>query len=259
MAGELLLERRGDQLWLTLNRPEVHNALNAAMTTALVDAFADTSADESLRTVILTGAGGRTFCSGADLKESAGGMFRSPDGSNPIANVLRAIENCEKLVIARVNGSVLAGGMGLVAACDLAYAADHARFGLPEVRVGIFPMMVATRLLIQIPRRRLHEMAYLGDALNAEDAERYGLINRSVPAADLDTVLADVLAKLRLNSPGAIAVGKRAMREMQHMSQTDMLVRAEKLIAELSDSPDAREGRAAFAEKRKPRWAAEGD
>lgn len=255
MAGELLSDRRGDVLWLALNRPEVHNALNMSLTEALVDAFKAASADETLRAVVLTGAGERSFCSGADLKESAGGMFRSESGANPIANVLRAIEACGKLVIARINGSALAGGLGLVAACDLAYAVDHAKFGLPEVRVGVFPMMVATKLLRQISKRRLQEMAYLGESFSAAEAERYGLINRVVPAGELDAAINDVLAKLRQNSPAALAAGKAAILEMQDMTQPDMLAFAEWKIAELGDSPDAQEGRAAFAEKRRPRWA----
>lgn len=255
MAGELLCERRGDVLWLTLNRPDVHNALNAALTGALVDAFAAASADEALRSVVLTGAGERSFCSGADLKDSAGGMFQSDRGTNPIADVLRAIETCSKLVIARINGAALAGGMGLVAASDLAYAVDHAKFGLPEVRVGVFPMMVATKLMQQIPQRRLQELAYLGESIGSKAAQECGLIDRAVPAAELDGLIADVLAKLRQNSPGALSAGKQALLEMRDMARSDRLAFAERQIAELGASPDAREGRAAFAEKRKPRWA----
>jgi methylglutaconyl-CoA hydratase len=255
MAGELLSERRGDVLWLTLNRPDMHNALNAALTRALVEAFGAASTDGTLRAVVLTGAGERTFCSGADLKESAGGMFQSDKGTNPIADVLRAIEACDKLVIARINGSVLAGGMGLIAASDLAYAADHAKFGLPEVRVGVFPMMVTTKLLQQIPRRRLQEMAYLGEGISAVTAEDCGLINRTVPAAELDGLIADILNRLGQNSPAALSTGKQAIVEMQDMAQPERLAFAERKIAELGASPDAREGRAAFAEKRKPRWA----
>jgi methylglutaconyl-CoA hydratase len=254
MADELLSERRGDVLWLTLNRPEVHNALNAAMTEALVAAFDDASKDDTLRALVLTGAGGRTFCSGADLKESAGGMFRSVDGSNPIGNVLRAIQNCRKLVIARINGSALAGGLGLVAACDLAYAVDHAKFGLPEVRIGLFPMMVATLIINQMPRRRFQEMVYLGDPIDAAEARQYGLINIVVPASDLDRTIEDVLARLMLNSPAAISAGKKAVVDMQGMTQPEMLAYAERMITALADSQDAREGRVAFAEKRKPRW-----
>jgi methylglutaconyl-CoA hydratase len=254
MADELLVEHRRDVLWLTLNRPERHNAINGTMTTALVEAFGKASTDTRVRAIVLTGAGDRTFCSGADLKDQAS-MFASAGGSNPIGNVLRAIQVCGKLVIARLNGSALAGGLGLVAACDLAYAADHARFGLPEVRVGVFPMMIATRLTRQIPERRFREMAYLGETIGTEEAERCGLINRAVPAAELDGLVQSVLQKLMLGAPGAISAGKHALSEMQDMPQAERLAYAERMIATLGESAEALEGRAAFAEKRKPHWA----
>ena len=254
MAEELLVERRGSMLWLTLNRPDRHNAINAAITAALVEALDKASDDTSVRAIVLTGAGDRTFCSGADLKEQSS-MFASAGGSNPIGNVLRAIQACAKLVIARLNGSALAGGLGLVAACDLAYAADHAKFGLPEVRVGVFPMMIATRLMHQIPERRFREMAYLGETIDAIEAERYDLVNRAVPAAELDALIQSVLDKLMLGAPGAITAGKRALAEMRNMAEAEKLSHAERLIAILGDSAEAREGRAAFAQKRRPGWS----
>jgi len=254
MAEELLVEPRGSALWLTLNRPDRHNAINAAMTAALVETLGKGSTDAGVRAIVLTGAGERTFCSGADLKEQSS-MFASAGGSNPIGNVLRAIQACDKPVIARLNGSALAGGLGLVAACDLAYAVDHAKFGLPEVRVGVFPMMIATRLMHQIPERRFREMAYLGETIDASEAERYGLVNRAVPAADLDVLIHSVLDKLMLGAPGAITAGKRALFEMRDIAEAEKLMHAERLIAMLGDSAEAREGRAAFAEKRKPGWS----
>ncbi|KJF73034.1 MULTISPECIES: enoyl-CoA hydratase-related protein [Rhizobium/Agrobacterium group] len=254
MADELLSEKRKDVLWLTLNRPEVHNAMNAAMTDTLTNAIRTACGDGGLRAVVITAAGDRSFCSGADLKESAGGMFLSRDGTNPIADVMRTIETCDKIVIARINGRVLAGGLGLVAACDLAYAADHAEFGLPEVRVGLFPAMVAAKLLAKIPLSRLHDMAYLGQSIGAEEAERIGLINRAVPSAELDGVVEDVLSRLRQNAPGAIAAGKAAMLAMRDMPASERLTFAEGVIAKISSSDEAREGRQAFAEKRLPIW-----
>ncbi len=116
MADELLVENRGDVLCLTLNQPQVHNALNVAMTEALAKAINQASGDNSLRAVVITASGERSFCSGADLKENAGGMFLSQSGTNPIADVIRAIENCDKVVIVRIGGNVLAGGIGIVAA-----------------------------------------------------------------------------------------------------------------------------------------------
>ncbi|WCJ65508.1 MULTISPECIES: enoyl-CoA hydratase-related protein [Agrobacterium] len=255
MADELLHERRQDVLWLTLNRPEVHNALNAAMTEALTDAIRAASGDGSLRAVVITAAGDRSFCSGADLKESAGGMFLSRNGTNPIADVMRAIESCDKPVIARINGRVLAGGLGLVATCDLAYAADHAEFGLPEVRVGLFPAMVAAKLLAKIPLGGLQEMAYLGQPISAAEAIRLCLVNRTAPLAELDGLIEEVLAKLRQNAPGAIAAGKAALLAMRDMPPDERLAFAEGAIAAISGSDEAREGRQAFAEKRPPVWA----
>lgn len=255
MADELLSEKRKDVLWLTLNRPDVHNAMNAAMTDALTHAIRTASSDGSLRAVVITAAGDRSFCSGADLKESAGGMFRSRDGTNPIADVIRAIETCGKIVIARINGRVLAGGLGLVAACDLAYAADQTQFGLPEVRVGLFPAMVAATLLAKIPLSRLHEMAYLGQSITAAEAERIGLINRTVPSAELDGVIEEVLSRLRQNAPGAIAAGKAALLAMRDMPASERLAFAESVIAKISSSDEAGEGRDAFAGKRPPIWA----
>lgn len=254
MADELLNERRKDVLWLTLNRPEVHNALNAAMTDALTKAIRTASGNSGLRAVVITAAGDRSFCSGADLKESAGGMFLSRNGTNPIADVMRAIEDCDKPVIARINGRVLAGGMGLVAACDLAYAADHAEFGLPEVRVGLFPAMVAAKLLAKMPLTRLQEMAYLGQPVSAVEAGRFGLVNRAVPSAELDDAIEDVLARLRQNAPGAIAAGKAALLKMRDMPSTERLAFAESVIATIGSGNEAREGRLAFSEKRKPLW-----
>ena len=257
MDEVLLSERRSDVLWLTLNRPAAHNALNSTLTAALLGAFRSASGDEALRAIVLTGAGDRTFCSGADLKENNGGMFASPTGSNPIADVLRAMQDCSKLVIGRLNGSALAGGLGLVSACDLVYAADHARFGMPEVKAGLFPMMITTNLIRQVPRRRFYEMAYLGEALTASEAERYDIINRAVPADQLDAMIDTVLVKLMANSPMAISAGKKALMQMQDMPAPQMLAFAELMIGRLGASPDAQEGRAAFAEKRKPNWAVE--
>ncbi|MDS7594666.1 enoyl-CoA hydratase-related protein [Agrobacterium tumefaciens] len=257
MANELLIERRGDVLWLTLNRPEVHNALNVAMTEALTRAINAASRDMALRAVVITASGERSFCSGADLKENAGGMFLSSDGTNPIADVIRAVESCEKIVIARIGGRVLAGGIGLVAACDLAYAADHAEFGLPEVRVGLFPAMVAAKLLEKMPLRSLQQMAYLAQPISAAEAEACGLVSRTVSSSELDDVIAETVARLRQNSPNALTAGKQAMLRMRDMAAAERLAFAERTIAEISRSNDAVEGRKAFAERRQPRWFTE--
>lgn len=260
MSEHLLVERRGDVLWLTLNRPDVHNALSPSLTGGLAAACEDAGRDEAIRAVVLTGAGDRTFCAGADLKPDPGDRepspFASGTGENPLVRLYRAMRTSGKPIVARVNGSAFGGGLGLVAACDLAYAADHARFGTPEVKLGVFPLMVATFLIRQLPRRRFWEMAFLGEPLGAAEAERYHLVNRTVPAAELDAKIADVLERLRAASPTALRVGKAALDVMQDMTVDETLAYAQALIERLAATDDAREGMAAFAEKRRPRWAA---
>jgi methylglutaconyl-CoA hydratase len=157
-------------------------------------------------------------------------------------------------VVARVNGAALAGGFGLVAACDLAYAADHARFGLPEVRVGVFPMMIAVRLLRQMPERHLRAMAYLGETIGAEEAVIYNVINAASPDSELDGLIDSVIERLCLAAPGALAAGKKALFEIGDVDRIAGLAFAERAIAQLGGSAEAAEGRAAFAERRKPRW-----
>jgi methylglutaconyl-CoA hydratase len=255
MADVLLEETIDGVLRLTMNRPEAHNALNRELASALATRIEAAGSADGIRTIVLTGAGERTFCSGADLKEAGGRMFDRDEGANPIAGVMRATQACPKLVIARINGSVLAGGLGLVAACDLAYAADHAKFGLPEVKVGVFPLMVSVLLMRQMPARRLAELAFLGEPFGAAEAERYSIVNRVVPAADLDTVIASVTDRIRLNAPGATAFGKKALGELSALGIKDGLARAEAMIAELGAGAEAREGRSAFADKRPPNWA----
>lgn len=255
MSESILVERRDNALWLTLNRPDSHNALNRAMAGQLAGAFHAAAGDDAIRAVVLTAAGDRTFCAGADLKGDAVSTFATGRAENPLVQVYRAMRACHKPIIGRINGSALGGGLGLVSACDLALAAAHARFGTPEVKVGVFPMMITTYLIRQLPRRRYWEMAFLGEPLSAEEAERYHLINRAVPARELDRHVADVIARIEANSPNALRLGKQALDLMQDMSVDQTLAYAELMIERLAGTEEAREGMAAFTEKRKPRWA----
>jgi methylglutaconyl-CoA hydratase len=256
MSESVLVERRGNALWLTLNRPAAHHALTRAMTAQLADAFRAAARDDTVRVVILTATGDRTFCAGADLKSDAGSAFATAGAENPLVQVYRAMRACYKPIVGRINGSALGGGLGLVSACDLAFASAHARFGTPEVKVGVFPMMITTYLIRQLPRRRYWEMAFLGEPLSAEEAERYHLINRALPADELDRHVAETVARLEANSPNALRSGKLALDLMQDMSVDQTLAYAELMIERLAGSDEAREGMAAFAEKRRPDWAA---
>lgn len=248
---EILASTRGAALHLTLNRPEARNALTQALLDDLESRLVAAGDDDSVRVVVLTGAGDRAFCAGADLRNP---IFDVPGRENPLVRVMRAMRRCPKPVVGRVNGAALGGGLGLVSACDLVVAADHATFGTPEVRVGVFPMMITTFLIRQLPRRRYFEMTFLGEPLTAAEAVACDLVNWAVPAAELDARVDAVVGKLVANSPTALRAGKKALEVMQDLDVEATYEYASRAIAELAVSEDAREGRAAFVEKRAPRW-----
>jgi enoyl-CoA hydratase/carnithine racemase len=196
--------RRGSALWLTIAREERRNALNAAVLDALRDGVLSVRADPEIRAVVITGAGERVFCAGGDLKPDAeGDPFRidPAERDNPVVRLFQEIIDAPLPVIARVNGHALAGGFGLVCACDFAIVADHARLGTPEARVGLFPMMILPFMLRTVPRRKLLELCVTGEPISAADALAHGIVNHVVPLADLDAKIDALVA--------AIAAGSR--------------------------------------------------
>jgi enoyl-CoA hydratase/carnithine racemase len=158
-------------------------------------------------------------------------------------------------LIARVNGACVAGGMGLMSLCDLVIAAEHARFGLPEVKVGVFPMQVLVYLRATMHARHINELCLTGELITASRAAQMGLVNEVVPAAQLDATVDALIAKLKAASPAALRRGKRVIFAMQMMAFEEALSFAEAQIGLASRSADAAEGLGAFNEKRPPRWA----
>ena len=249
------VERRGQVLWITLDRPERRNALNAAAAAGLAAALDELATDRSLRAGVLTGTGEKAFCAGADLAADAADL--KPDLSEstaPYANLLRHLHAVPVPLIARVNGACLAGGIGLVAMCDMAIAADHARFGAPEVKVGLFAMQVYSALQHIVPAKLLFEWCVTGDSVTAESALAAGLVNQVVPMAELDQAIDTLLARVVDKSPLAVRRGKHAIRSVAHLGFPDSLAFMEAQIALLASSDDAKEGLTAFREKRPPNW-----
>lgn len=247
---------RGESAWVTIDRPQRRNALDPASIVELRAAFARAQADAGVRAVVLTGSGDRAFCAGADLQPESGSF--EPDFSrttSDFAQLLREGYACTLPVVARVNGHCLAGGMGLLAMCDLAVAVDSALFGLPEVKVGLFPMQVVALVRRLVPARTLDEMCLTGEPLAASDALRAGLVNHVVPADGLDEKTAWLVARLVDKSPTAQRRGKYAMRASAGMDFSEALAFLEGQIATLALTDDAREGRRAFGEKRAARWS----
>jgi enoyl-CoA hydratase/carnithine racemase len=239
------------RLVLTIDRPECRNALNADVIRALQEALHRAGSDDTIRVVVLTGAGGEAFCAGADLGADAF-AFDYATPTNAYADLLRTARTLDVPLVARVNGACMAGGMGLLAMCDLAIAAPHAIFGLPEAKVGVFPMQVLAVLQGQVPQRFLTQLCLTGDPVDAARAREIGLVNEVAP--DLDGALERLLSRLQSNSPTALRRGLYAMKAMRSMSFEEAIAFGEGQIGLLAMTQDAREGIAAFNDKRKPQW-----
>ncbi|MFT3937876.1 enoyl-CoA hydratase/isomerase family protein [Rhodopseudomonas sp.] len=251
----VIIEKRDQALWITINRPDKRNAINAGVVEGITRGWKQAHDDAEVRVIVLTGAGDKAFCAGADL-QSTGAAF-SFDFSKPnvdYADLLRLAQNATKPSIARVNGTCMAGGMGLLCMTDMAVAADNVQFGLPEVKVGVFPMQVMSLLQDIAPRRLIAEWSLTGEPFDAATAREAGLLNYAVPAAELDAKVEWLAKRLTDKSPTAIRRGKYAMRAIASMSFDESIAYTESQIALLAMTEDAKEGLKAFAEKRKPVW-----
>jgi enoyl-CoA hydratase/carnithine racemase len=253
MATELLQELRDHVLWLTINRPERRNALNGPVIQGLTQAITQAGETKDLRAIVLTGAGDQAFCAGADLQSGGSFTFDYSDPYIGYANLLRCARASVIPMIARVNGACMAGGMGLLAMCDVAVAASHAKFGLPEVKVGLFPMQVLSVLHHLIPRRVLTHMCITGEPIDAQAALSAGLVNTVTES--LDQGVAKLLESVLKNSPTAIRRGLYALKRLEAMSFEEAAAFTEGQIGLLALTEDAREGMRAFAEKRPPVWS----
>ena len=253
----VLVETRGTTLWITINRAERRNALNPKVIAAIHAAMLSASANPSLRAMVLTGAGEKAFCAGADLTEGTGVFAAAAnEPTTDFGRLARVVRQIGIPIVARINGACVAGGMGLLSLCDLAIAADHARFGMPEVKVGVFPMQVLVYLRRTLAPRHLNYLCLTGELITAAQALQMGLVNEVVASADLDARVTALLETLGNASPAATRRGKCAMHAMESMGFDAALAFAESQIALATQTDDAREGLAAFKDKRAPNWAA---
>src|SRR6201986_2402196 len=249
------LEKRGQAFWITINRPEKRNAINGDVIAGIARGYRTAHDDKEVRVIVLTGAGDKAFCAGADLQNS--GAAFAMDFSKPnadYADLLRLSQNATKPAIARVGGVCMAGGMGLLCMTDMAVAPDHGIFGLPEVKVGVFPMQVLSLLQAIAPPRLINEWALTGEPFDAKAALAAGLLNHVAPAAELDTKVDWLIGRIVDKSPTAIRRGKYAMRAIASMSFDESIAYTESQIALLAMPEDAKEALGAFSESRKPSW-----
>jgi len=256
MAGEVRTDVRGAAAWVTIDREEHRNALSPGVVSGLLEAVSRAGDDEAARVVVLTGAGERAFCAGGDI----GGM--APDGSRvaqhdtrgALAALFRAMQDCPKPIVARVNGHALAGGFGLMLACDLAVATEDAEFGTPEVNLGLWPHMISAVIQRNVPRKVALEMMLTGRRVAAAEAERWGMVNRVVPRAGLDDAVSSLVDELAAKSPLILSLGKRSFYRSQDMSFDDALAYLQSMLTVNLQAEDVAEGVSAFLQKRPPEW-----
>ena len=211
-----------------------------------------------VRAIVLTGAGERTFCAGGALKPTVDGSpFAIEPGrfDHPVAELFRAMDRCNLPIVARVNGSAFGGGLGLVCACDLAVTTSTARFGVPETRVGLFPMMILPYMLRVIPRRRLLEMCITGELFDAAEALALDIVNYVAPPDELDAKVDWLLARIVDKSPTAIRIGKQMFHAIEDMTLDQSFELTQVVLPIMAQSEDAKEGFAAFNQKRPPQFS----
>ena len=254
MNDSVLTDKRGHALWITINRPDKRNAINKDVIAGIRAGYAQAHADAEVRVIVLTAAGERAFCAGGDLQPGAGFAFDLSKPNIDYADLLREAQDSTLPSIARINGVCMAGGIGLLCMTDLAVAADHVQFGLPEVKIGLFPMQVLSLLQGIVPRRTVREWCLTGEPFSAAEALDHGLLNYMVPSTELDAKTQWLVDRIAGKSPTAIRRGKYAMRAMAAMSFDEGIAYTESQIALLAMTEDAKEGLASFNEKRKPVW-----
>ena len=253
---QLLYEAADGVATITLNRPEQRNALSAELLAELVDAIEVARGDEAVRCVVLTGAGEKVFCAGADLGGFAADvpLVDKHYASDLFLEFFRLMPRLGKPSLCAANGHVLAGGLGLALSCDLVIAKDTATFGTPEINVGAFPYMIMSIIYRNVPRKKVNEMILLGERLSADEAVTYGLANRAVPADEFDAAVADWAGTLASKSPVLMRLGHDAMYRQQDMALDDALEYLRSQLSLTFSTEDILEGVQAFFEKREPNW-----
>jgi len=241
---------------VTLNNPEKRNMLSGQMLTELVDAMKTARDSDEVRAVVLTGAGDKVFCAGADLGGFAADvpLVAKHFASDLFLEFFRLMPRLGKPSLCAANGHVLAGGMGLALSCDLLIAKEGATFGTPEINVGAFPYMIMAIIYRNVPRKKVNEMMLLGERLSAEQAVEYGLANKVVAAGEFDTAVADWASKLASKSPVLMRLGHDAMYRQQDMAVDDALDYLRSQLSLTFTTEDIVEGVTAFFEKRDPQW-----
>ena len=241
---------------VTLNRPEKRNPIGPLTIGELIHALEHARDDQAVHAIVLTGAG-KAFSAGGDLSMMSGKggeTGESVAAPRPLVDLFPTMHGLGKPIIAMVNGHALAGGLGLMVACDLAVASDRATFGVTEIKVGLWPMMITAEIVRNIGRKKTLELMLTGKRISAAEAESIGLINRVVPHDELESQTMELAREIASRSPAAVALGLRSFYHTQDMDLGEGLRYLESELAKVLALEDAAEGIMAFLQKRAPRW-----
>jgi methylglutaconyl-CoA hydratase len=254
----LLTESRNGVAWLTLNRPEVHNAFDEALIAGLTEAFTTAASDPAVRAIVLR-ALGKSFSAGADLnwmkRMAAFSEAENLADAKRLAELLRVIDTCPKPTIARIQGNAFAGATGLIACCDLAVAVTTAEFAITEVRLGLIPAVISPYLIRAMGARQARRWFLTAERFSAEQALAMNLVHEVVSAEELDPCVDHWLDAIRKAGPNALAAAKQLVRAVDDAPSAALIEDTSKRIAVIRASAEGKEGVASFLEKRKPGWA----
>lgn len=240
---------------LTIDDPERRNPMSVEVMKAILDRLREAITAPDVKVIVMTGAGDRAFSAGGDL---AGGFVDEPIALHAergiLADVFRTMRRGGKPVVARVNGHALAGGFGLAAACDIVVAVDRARFGMPEINVGLWPMMISAVLQRVMPRKAALELMMTGRLIDAEEARQLGVVSRVVAPEELDAAVDGIVSELAAKSSAILELGRDAFYAVEDLDFDAALDHLQSGLTQVAMTEDAREGVEAFLEKRSPEW-----
>ena len=258
MSGDevVLYEVSGAVARITINRPDRRNAISPDVVEGIANGLAEAEKDETVRVAVLTGAGEKAFCAGGDLGGSSmeAGKIAQHERRAEIGDLFVQMRQSRLPIVARVNGHALAGGFGLMLACDLVIAADTAQVGTPEVNIGLWPFMISAIIQRDLPRKLALELMLTGKRMDASEAQRWGFVNQVASAAELDSATDELVATLEGKSPLIVALGKRSFYRAEDMTFRDALDYLAGMLTVCLESEDTIEGVTAFLEKRQPQW-----
>ena len=259
----LILEKQGPSLFLTINRPDVRNAMSLQMVAELAALFTEVENDNSIRAVVIRGAGGH-FCAGGDIKDMAGARGQKGEGKDDpfyklnraFGQMIQQVNESSKVVIAITEGAVVGGGFGLACVSDLAIAGPTAKFGMPETTLGVIPAQIAPFVVERIGLTQARRLALLGLRIDAAEACALGIVHQVAESEEqLDDMLNQALERVRLCAPNATAETKALLHRVGHEAMTGLLDDAAEKFAAAIRGPEGTEGTMAFMQKREPKWA----